>query len=158
MREAMCNLDYDNGELEDDIMQQMMALAENDSDEEETFDYDAHIAKLIAESEGDLGLVDELSSGEEDDDIENIDVDQERLRLLKLYRIWTGRKGRDSFSTASTDAKDFEKVSYLFLTNFRCPVLISVHCIILHQALLEYDSDECGPLEDPEDNPSMQVK
>ena len=71
VREAMCNPDYDNGELEDDIMQQMMALAENDSDEEETFDYDAHIAKLIAESEGDLGLVDELSSGEEDDDIEN---------------------------------------------------------------------------------------
>ena len=39
VREAMCNPDYDNGELEDDIMQQMMALAENDNDEEETFDY-----------------------------------------------------------------------------------------------------------------------
>ncbi len=27
----------------------------------------------------------------------------------------------------------------------------------LMQALLEYDSDECGPLEDPEDDPSIQV-
>jgi hypothetical protein len=125
VREAMCNPDYDNGELEDDIMQQMMALAENDSDEEETFDYDAHIAKLIAESEGDLGLVDELSSGEEDDDIENIDVDQEETSFAQAVQDMDGgEKAKIRSLQQARMQKDFEKVSYLFLTNFRCPVLI----------------------------------
>ena len=45
----MCNPDYDNGELEDDIMQQMMALAENDSDEEETFESIAEFEKAFDE-------------------------------------------------------------------------------------------------------------
>ena len=125
MREAMCNPDYDNGELEDDIMQQMMALAENDNDEEETFDYDAHIAKLIAESEGDLGLVEELSSGEEDDDIENIDVDQEETLFAQAVQDMDGGENAKirSLQQARME-KDFEKVSCLFLTNFRYPVFI----------------------------------
>ena len=124
MREAMCNPDYDNGELEDDIMQQMMALAENDSDEEETFDYDAHIAKLIAESEGDLGLVDELSSGEEDDDIENIEILKGDFVCSSCTGYGRGEKAKIRSLQQARMQKDFEKVSYLFLTNFRCPVLI----------------------------------
>ena len=44
---------------------------------------------------------------------------------------------------------------------FRYILPFNPHCQIsdfnLLQALLEYDSDECGPLEDPEDDPTLQV-
>ena len=45
------------------------------------------------------------------------------------------------------------------MSMFRYILPFNPHCQIsdfnLLQALLEYDSDECGPLEDPEDDPTL---
>jgi protein LTV1 len=62
---ALFDADYDNGELDDDIVLQASA-ADNDeaveAEEAGRFDYDAHIAKMIQASEKNMGLIEELSS------------------------------------------------------------------------------------------------
>lgn len=132
IRAAMYDPTYDNGELDDDIMQQMVAIAEQEEDDDKpAFDYDAHIAKLIAASQNDLGLIEDLSSGEEEDDDD--DEDGESEDEVRAGTRGGARRGSPSLQDIRVE-RDFER------------------------ALLEYDSDECGPLEDPDDDPAMQVR
>ena len=116
IRAAMFDADFDNGELWDDFVQRASAAPEGGV-EAEAFDYDAHIARLVASSEKALKLGHAESDGESDDGSEYSD----------------GIDGSSAAAVHAHEDRDFEK------------------------ALLEYDSDECGPLDDPEDDPRLQV-
>jgi hypothetical protein len=96
IRAAMYDPDYDNGDLDDDIMEQMRSMAELDEDEDtDRFDYDAHIAKLIAASQDDLGLIDELSSGDGSDDNEMGVGKYDEEKDVVVAEEWPEVKGRE---------------------------------------------------------------
>lgn len=62
------------GTLEDDFMQQLLQ-AEADAPEEDVFDFDAHMARLMAQAEAEDGYAD-------DDDDDDDDFDEEDLKEL----------------------------------------------------------------------------